>query len=119
VAASEYAQHRVVELDTDLDQRRAADGIDPEGLANATAHFVGERLVEQREERFRTWRWHLGDGEEINDKAKLFLRDAFDLRLIGALRIGCVEVDQRGDVLHHGGGEARGYGVPVPLHEYA
>ena len=44
--------------------------------------------------------------------------DAADLRLGGVLRIAFVDVDQRGDVGHHPGGEPLGDDVPVPLHEH-
>ena len=43
VAAREHAHHRVVELDPDLDQRRFADGVDPERPPDLLAQFFRQR----------------------------------------------------------------------------
>ena len=117
-AAREHPHHRVVELDADLDQRRLADGVDPVRPADLLAQFLRQRLIQQREERLRTRRRHLAEGQEIDHQAEPLLRDAADLRLVGILRIAAVDVDQRGDVLHHAGRQPLGDDVPVPLHEH-
>src|SRR5229473_99519 len=53
MAARDHLHDRAVELDAHLDQRRAADGVDPIRAADALADFFRQRLVEQREE----WLW--------------------------------------------------------------
>ena len=70
-AAREHAHHRIVELDADLDQLRAADGVDPERLADALADPFRERLVEQREERLRPRRRQFGHRQEVDRQAEL------------------------------------------------
>ena len=65
-ALGEDAHHGVVELDADFDQVGAADGVDPERLADLAAELHRERLVEQREERLRAGRRHVADGQEID-----------------------------------------------------
>ncbi len=117
-AAGEHAHDRVVELHADLDQRRFADGVDPERLGDLLAQLLRQRLVEQREERLRARRRQVAEGEEIDHQAEAVLRDPADLRAVGVLRIGVIDVDQRGDVGHHAGGKPLRHQVPVPLHEH-
>ena len=117
-ALGEHAHHRVVELDPDFDQVGAADGVDPERPADLPAELHRQRLVEQREERFRAGRRHIADGQKIDHQPEPLLRDAAQLRAVLVLRIALVDVDQRGDVLHHGGGQPPRHRVPVPLHEH-
>jgi hypothetical protein len=117
-ARREHAHHRVGQLDADLHQRRTAHRVDPERPADLLAQLDRQRLVEQGEERFRPRRRHLAGRQEVDGQLEPVLGDAADHRLFGILRIGAVDVDQRGDVLHHGGGEPLGDRVPVPLHEH-
>ena len=117
-AAREHPHHRVVELDADFDQRRLADRVDPVRPADLLAQFLRQRLIEQREERLRTRRRHVAEGQEIDHQAEPVLRDAADLLLVGILRIAAIDVDQRGDILHHAGRQPLGDDVPVPLHEH-
>ena len=56
-------------------------------------------------------------GQEIDHQAEPLLGDAPDLGAVGVLRIAVIDVDQRGDVLHHAGRQALRHQVPVPLHE--
>ena len=107
-APREHPHHRLVELDADLDQRRFADRVDPERPRDLLAQLVRQRLIEQREERLRPRRRHFAQGQEIDHQAEPVLRDAADLRRVGVLRIALVDVDQRGDVVHHTGGQALG-----------
>ena len=100
-APREHPHHRIVELDADLDQRRAPDGVDPERPPDLLAQLDRQRLIEQREERLRPGRRHFVDRQEIDDEPEPLLRDAPQLRPVGVLRIALVDVDQRGDVLHH------------------
>ncbi len=116
VAAGEHPHHRVVEPHPDLNQRRAPHRIDPEWPADLPADLLRERLVEQREERLRPRRRHLGHRQEIDPQAELFLGQAADLRLLGQ-REGRVNIDERADVLHHGAREPLRDGVPMALHE--
>ena len=97
----EHAHHRIVELDADLEQCRAADGIDPERAADLPPDLIRERLVHQREKRFRSRRRQFVHGQEVDDQTKLVLRDAAQLRVIGVLGKDLVDFDQGGDVLHH------------------
>jgi hypothetical protein len=106
-----------VELDAHLDQRRAAHGVDPERPGDAPADLVRERLVEQREERFRSDRRQVGDGQEIDLQAEPLAGDAADVLLVGVARIELGQLDHGRDVLGDGGGEAPRHQVPVPLHE--
>ena len=117
-AAGEHPHHRIVELDADLDQRRAADGVDPERPADLPAELLRQRLIEQREERLRPRRRQLVLGEEIDDQVEPLLRDAPQQGAVGVLRIALVDLDQRRDVLHHAGGQPLRDQVPVPLHEH-
>jgi hypothetical protein len=117
-AASEHPHHRVIELDANLDERRAPDRIDPEWPPDLLAQLDRERLVEQGEERFWSGRRHFGGRQEIDHEPEPVARDAPDLPAIRILRIGLVDVHQRRDVLHHGGGEALGDRIPMPLHEH-
>ncbi len=117
-AAREHAHDRVVELDADFHDRRAADGVDPERQPDLLADLVRQRRIKLREERLRPRRRQLRFGQEIDDKAEPILRDAAQLGAIGALRIGLVDVDQRGDFLRHRRGQVIGDQAPVPLHEH-
>ncbi len=51
-AQGDDAQDRVIELDPDLDEIRAPDRIEPEGLANLAPNLVRQGGIEDREERF-------------------------------------------------------------------
>ena len=62
------------------------------------------------------WR-HVADGEKIDHELQP-LPDAAQLRAVLVLRIGLVDVDQAGDVLHHGCRQPPRHRVPVPLHEH-
>ena len=117
-ALGEDAHHGVVELDADFDQVGAADGVDPERPADLPAELHRQRLVEQREERLWPGRRHVADGQEIDHQLQPLLRDAPQLRAVLVLRIVLVDVDQAGDVLHHGGRQPPRHRVPVPLHEH-
>ena len=116
VAAREHPHHGVVEPDSNLDQCRAPDRIDPERPPDLPADLLRERLVEQREERLRPRRRHLGHRQEVDHEPKVFLGEAADLGLLG-LREGRVDVNQSTDVLHDGPREPLRDGVPMPLHE--
>jgi hypothetical protein len=74
--------------------------------------------ISTRLERLRSRRRHVAGGQEVDDEAEALLRDALDLVAIFVLRIALVDVDQRGDVLHHRGRQAARHRVPVPLHEH-
>ena len=117
-ALGEYAHHRIVKLNADFDQIGAADGIDPERLADLAAEFDRQRLVQQREERFWAGRRHVADRQEIDHQVQPLLRDPPQLRAVLVLRINRVDVDQSGDVLHHRRRQPPRHRVPVPLHEH-
>ena len=116
-ALREHAHHGVVEPNANFNQVGFADGIDPERPADLAANLHRERLVEQREERFRPGRRHVADGKKIHDQLQP-LPDAAELRAVLVLRIALVDVDQAGDVLHHGRRQSSRHRVPVPLHEH-
>ena len=99
-----------------FDQRRAADGVDPERPPDAPADLFRQRIVEQREERLRSDRRHFGRPAGNRRQSELFLRDPPDLRLVRLQRR--VDVDQRRDVLHHRRRQPLRDRVPVPLHEH-
>ena len=117
-ARREYAHDRVVELDADLEQRRAPDGVDPERPADLLADLLRQRLIHQREERLRSRRRQIVHRQEIDDQAELVLRNAPQLHVVGTLRIDPVDLDQGGDVRHHAGREPLRDQVVVPLHEH-
>ena len=117
-APGEHAHHRVVELDADLDERGAADGVDPERPADLLAKLDRQRLVEQREERLRPRRRHVGQRQEIDGQPHAILRDLAQPRVVVLLRIDLGDLGQRRDVAHHRGGQVPRHQVPVPLHEH-
>ena len=86
--------------------------------ADLAAELHRQRLVEQREERLWSRRRHVAGGQEIDHQPQALLGDAAHLRAVLVLRIALVDVDQAGDVLHHGGRQAPRHRVPVPLHEH-
>ena len=116
-ALGEDAHDRVVELDADFHDRRAADRVDPERQADLLADLLRQRLVELREERLRSGRRQLRARQEIDDQAETILRDAAQLRVIGILRIGLIDVDEGRDLLRHRRRQISGHQIPVPLHE--
>ena len=69
-APGEHPHHRVVEQDADLDQRRAADRIDPERPLDLLADLLRQRLIEQREERLGSGRRQIGAGQEVDHAAR-------------------------------------------------
>ena len=97
-ARREHADHRLVELDANLDQRRASDGVDPERPADLLADFLRQRLVDQREERLRPGRRQVVHRQEVDHQAELLLRNTAELRAVGVLRVGLVDLDQGRDV---------------------
>ena len=117
-ARRQHAHHRVVELDPDLDQRRASHRVDPERPAHLLAQLLRERLVDQREERLRPRRRQLGDRQEVDHEAELLLRDAAQLRVIRLLRIELVHLDQGRDILHHASGQPLSDEIVMALHEH-
>ena len=117
-APGEHAHHRAIELDADLDERGAADGVDPERPADLLAKLDRQRLVEQREERLRSGRRHVGQRQEIDGQPHAILRDLAQPRVVVLLRIDLGDLGQRRDVAHHRGGQMPRHQVPVPLHEH-
>jgi len=118
IAPREHPHHRLVELHPDLDQRRLADGVDPERPPDLLAQLVGQRRIKQREERLRPRRRHVAERQEIDHQAEPVLRDTADLRQVGVLRIALVDIDQRGNVVHHAGRQALGDLAQLPLDEH-
>ncbi len=117
-ARREHAHDRIVELDADLEQRRAPDRVDPERAADLLAHLVRERLVDQGEEGLWARRRQLVGRQEVDHQAELLLRNPSQLPVIGLLGIDLVDLDQGGDVLHHAGREPLRHQVVVALHEH-
>src|SRR5262249_35620266 len=68
-APGEYAHYHIVELDPDLDQRRAADGVDPERLADTAADPLRQSVVKERKERLGAGRRQSARREEIDREA--------------------------------------------------
>ena len=116
-ARGEDAQHVVVELDADLDQARAADGVDPERLADLARDLLAEHAVERREERLGAGRRQRLGRQHGDVEAHALAGDAGDGLEIGILRIAVEDVDDGGDLADHGGGELGGDQLPVALHE--
>ena len=117
-AARKYAHDGIVELDPDFHDRGAADGIDPERQPDLFADLVRQRRVKLREERLRARRRQLRLGQEIDHEAEPILRDAAELRAIGALRIGLIDVDQRCDLARHRRRQVIIDHAPLPLDEH-
>ncbi len=116
-ARREDAHDRAGKLDADFHDRGAADGVDPERQADLLADIVGQRLVELIEERLWPGRRQLAAGDEIDHEAEPVLRDAAELRMIGILREGLIDVDQGGDFLRHRRRQIIRHQIPVPLQE--
>ena len=117
-AAGEDPHDRVGELDADLDDRGAADGVDPERQLDLLADLLRQRLIELREERLRSGRRQLRLREEIDHQAEPVLGDAAQLRAVGALRIGVVDIDEGGDLLRHRRRQVTRHQAPLPVHEH-
>ena len=98
-ARREYAHHRIVELDADLDQRRTSDRVDPERPPDLLAQLLRDGLIDEREERLRAGRRQVVHRQEVDHQAELLLRDAAQLRGAGILRIDPIDLDQGSDVL--------------------
>ena len=116
-ALREHAHHGIIELDAYFNQLGVADGIDPERAADLAADLRRQGLVEQREERLRPRLRHVADREKIDHELQP-LPDEAQLRALLVLRIELVDVDQAGDVPHHGCRQAPRHRIPVPLHEH-
>jgi len=116
-AAGDDAENVVAECDADLDQVGVADGVDPEGPMDTGDDLVGERAVEQREERLRPRRRQLLAAQDGDREAEIALGDARHGVPVGVLRVGLDHRDDRGDVAGQSLRQAAGDEVPVTLHE--
>ncbi len=116
-ARREDAQHRMVELDADLDQARAAERVDPERLADLPADLLAEHAVERREERLRPDGGQRLRRQHGDIEPHALAGDAGDGLVVGVLRIGVEDVDDRRDLADHGGRQLRRHQLPVALHE--
>ncbi len=67
---------------------------------------------------FGSWRRQLRSRQEIDDEAEPVLRDAAQLGVVGVLRKGLVDVDERRDLLRHRRRQIIRHQIPVPLHEH-
>src|SRR5262249_52016658 len=92
-AVRERAHDRVLELNPDLDEVRAANSIDPERFADLLAKLLRKRLIERGEEGLRPNRGQLGDGQEIYDETEPVLRDAAQFSVVPILRKTPAHVD--------------------------
>ena len=117
-AGGDEAQDRVVMLDTDLDVARLADGVDPERPVDALADLVGQRSIEQAEERLRARFRQVPRWQNLQRQTQLVTRQ-FDDRCLGCLtwwRL-LVDLDECCDVACGGFRQTTGDGLPVTLHE--
>jgi hypothetical protein len=115
-APRQHVHHRVVELDADVDQVRAAHRVDPERAADLPRDLVGQRRVEQIEERLGAHLRQLLARPEADPHAEILLGQP--AQSVALLRIGLVEVHYHGDVLHRDGRQPLGYRLPVALEEH-
>ena len=116
-AGRKHAQHIVVELDADLDQARAADGVDPERLADLAADLLAEHPVQRREERLGADRRQRLRRQHGDVEAHALTGDAGDGGEVGILRIAVEDIHDGRDLADHGGRELVGDQLPVALHE--
>ncbi len=105
-------QDAVVELDADLHVARLAHGIDPERLLDVIADLVGERTIEQIEERLplrsrQISRRHYGQGE-----AELVVGERDQLRVVVREGVCLVEFDDGRQVAGRGFGQPPRHLVP-------
>ena len=105
-------------LDADFDDRRTSQRIDPERQADLPTDFIRQRRIKLRKERLRPGRRQFGLGGEIDHQPQPILRDAAKLRAIGALRIGLIDVDQRGNIAGHRRRQVIIDHFPLPLDEH-
>ena len=116
-APGDHPQDRLIELNPDLDEVRAADRVDPERQSDLLADLVRQRTVEQEEERFWQRRRQGLAGKEVDVEAEPVRGDPLQHRIVRARRQAAVEVDQGRDVLHQRLRQPEGDRLPVPLHE--
>ena len=117
-APRQHMHHGVVELDANVDEVGGADGVDPERLADLPLDLVGQRAVEQIEERPRARLRQLVVGHDLDPEPEVVIGE-LDQRLdVLVLGIRFVDVDEHGDVLHRAGGETPRHRFPVALQEH-
>ena len=105
-------------LEADLDDRRAAERVDPERQTDLLADLVRQRRIKLVEKRLRSGRRQQRLRQEIDDQPQPVLGDAAELRAISALRVGFVDVDQGRDLARHRGREIVVDQAPLPLNEH-
>ncbi len=114
-AIGDDAQDRVVEQDADFDEVRAADRVEPEGLVNLTADLLRQRAVDDREERLRQGRRQRAFRDELDIDVHALLGDARQCLVVFVLRIGIMDIDDRGDVLNQSRRKLMRDELPVPF----
>ena len=114
-AIGDDAQDRIVEQDADFDEIRAADRVEPEGLVDLAADLVRQRAVDDREERLRQRRRQRAFRHELDIDVHALLGDARQRLVVLVLRIGIMDVDDRGDILNQSGRKLMRDELPMPL----
>ncbi len=117
-APGKHTHHALVELDTNVDEVGAANGVDPEGTSDLAFQLVGECRVEQIEEWFGASLGQLIAWREANAQAEILFRE----RRQGVAVLGfgklLMHVDEQGDVLHGHRRQTMGHRLPMPLKEH-
>jgi hypothetical protein len=116
-APGEDPENRVLQLDADLDETRAADRVDPKGPADALADRLAELLVDDIEKGLRRRR---RQGLERRDRHRHAERpggEFLDLGMLRILRVVLQNIDNSCDLTNDGFGHAPRHKLVVPLHE--
>ena len=117
-APGDHVHHRIVELDADIDEIGAADRVDPERLADLPRQLVGQRGVEQVEERLGAHRRQFLARREADAQAEILLGQPRQRLGIRLRRIGLIEVHQHADILHGDGRQPPRHRLPVTLEKH-